>query len=130
MQELAGTRAQLVVVQRRLLEQIGRALGWSIGWAAVLPILIHHEELSDVDLDDEDKLDSDSQTTKKSTATSPDVSTVGIAAETLKVAVSSVDQFRQSFEVSSGLRNSISHADHSEGFERLDRQTLYGSRAK
>jgi hypothetical protein len=130
MQELAGTRAQLVVVQRRLLEQIGGALGWSIGWAAVLPVLNHHEELSDVDLHDEDKLDSDSQTTGKSTATSLDVSTVGIAAETLKVAVSSLDQFRQSFEVSNGPRSSGSHTDYSEGYERPDRETLYGSRPK
>jgi hypothetical protein len=130
MQELAGTRAQLVVVQRRLLEQIGKALGWSIGWAAVLPVLNHHEELSDVDLDDEDKPNTDSQTNRKSTVIPQDVSTVGIAAGTLKSAVSSVDQFRQSFEVSSGLRNFLSHADHSEGFERFDRQTLYGSRAK
>ncbi|KAH7073485.1 TMEM1 family protein-like protein [Paraphoma chrysanthemicola] len=102
LQELAGTRAQLVVVQRRLLEQIGKALGWSIGWAAVLPMLDHSEELSDVALDEEDTPESEEVPTTKS-ATSPTTSTAGIFAGTLKSAVSSVDQFRQSFEVLSDL---------------------------
>ncbi|KAF2640852.1 TMEM1 family protein-like protein [Massarina eburnea CBS 473.64] len=52
-QELAGVRAQLLVIQRRVLEHVGKSLGWNIGWAAVLAILNPKEELSDVDLSDD-----------------------------------------------------------------------------
>jgi hypothetical protein len=38
--ELAGTRAQLLAIQRRLLERVGNDLGWTVGWAAVLPSLM------------------------------------------------------------------------------------------
>lgn len=100
LQELAGTRAQLVVVQRRVLEQIGRALGWAIGWAAVLPVLSNQEELRDVDLDndegtiqEEEDAGGEEKTAKAASTTS------GIFAGALSSAVVSLERFRQSYEV-------------------------------
>jgi hypothetical protein len=103
LQELAGTRAQLVAVQRRLLEQIGKALGWNIGWAAVLPSVGQHEELSDVNLvdeEDEEEL-AEKEGAEPSKTTKVDNSMTWIFTGPLSSAVSSIDQFRQFYEVRS-----------------------------
>jgi hypothetical protein len=100
LQELAGTRAQLVAVQRRVLEQIGKALGWSIGWDAVLPLLDQHKELDDVDLDDEEEATTKDAEAGGTNISKPSTTTVGIFASGLLNASSSIEQFRQSYEVS------------------------------
>jgi hypothetical protein len=100
LQELAGTRAQLVAVQRRVLEQVGKALGWSIGWDAVLPLLDQHKELEDVDLDDEEKESPEGVEVDQTKASQLLATTVGIFASGLLNASSSIEQFRQSYEVS------------------------------
>jgi hypothetical protein len=99
LQDLAGTRAQLLAIQRRLLEQIGKALGWSIGWAAIGPSSNLSQELADVDLDDNDDSNKEQEvaTGKKS---NDSLLTAGIFAEALTKAVSSIEQFRHSYEVS------------------------------
>jgi hypothetical protein len=101
LQELAGSRAQLVVVQRRVLEQIGKSMGWSIGWAAVLPSIGHGEELSEVDLDDDAESNAEEAEPEDKTPIKLGSSTTGISATGLLSAVSSLDQFRQFFEVGS-----------------------------
>ncbi|KAF2024585.1 hypothetical protein EK21DRAFT_104558 [Setomelanomma holmii] len=103
LQELSGTRAQLVVVQRRILEQFGKALGWNIGWAAVLPLLQHQDELSDVDLDNEDDSSLAKSTTESIGNTKSSTTTTGIFAGALINAVASIDQFRQFYESLSDL---------------------------
>jgi hypothetical protein len=102
LQELAGRRAQLIAIQRRLLEHIGTALGWNIGWAAILSSLSNAEELNDVDLD-EDREDEQTDNGEKRLAATPP--TLGIHADALVSAVSSVVQFRQSYEVSTDSEN-------------------------
>ena len=104
LQDLAGTRAQLLAVQRRLLEQFGTALGWHIGWGAILPSLSHKEELTEVDLNKEEEDAEDSALEKepadaerRSKLTTP---VLGISASVLVNAVSSMEQFRQFYEVS------------------------------
>jgi hypothetical protein len=99
LQDLAGTRAQLVIVQRRVLEQIGKALGWSIGWAAVLSVIDSSAKLDEVDLDDDDESTTEEveATEKKPVALS--TPTAGISASALLTAASSIEQFRQSYEV-------------------------------
>jgi hypothetical protein len=130
LQELAGTRAQLVVVQRRVLEQIGKALGWSIGWAAILSPTEHHEELSDVDLDNNEQSTAneveqiDKRTTKLATPT------VGIFASALLSAASSIEQFRQCYEVRCGLIDRREMTNTNTGSERPDCQALHGSGSK
>jgi hypothetical protein len=99
MQELSGTRAQLVVVQRRALEQVGKSLSWSIGWATVLPSLTQQDELSEIDLgadDDSSQTAADIQENKTNELSTP---TTGVYSRALLSAVSSLDQFRQSYEV-------------------------------
>lgn len=98
LQELAGTRAQLIAIQRRLLEQIGKALGWSIGWAAILPSIDRAEELTDVNLEDEEEVDSEDETVEKKAVT-PSSPTIGIFSDALTRAVSSLDQFHKFYEV-------------------------------
>jgi hypothetical protein len=130
LQELAGTRAQLVVVQRRVLEQIGKALGWSIGWAAVLSATGNHEELSDVDLDNDEKNNTnevehiDKQIAKLATPTA------GISASALLSATSSIEQFRQSYEVRCGLIDCRELTNTGTGSERPNCQALHGSGSK
>ena len=98
-QELAGTRAQLVAVQRRVLEQVGKALGWSIGWAAILPSLVSHEELSDVDLenDTQDSQEAEIIEDKKPAGLGSPIA--GILAVPLIDAMISLEQFRHFYEV-------------------------------
>jgi len=103
LQELAATRAQLVVVQRRVLEHSGRALGWNIGWTAVLPSLVRHDQLSDVDLetDGESRPEAENAMEKSIKLNPP---TTGILAAALADAVSSIEQFRQFYEASRGTK--------------------------
>jgi hypothetical protein len=103
LQDLAGTRAQLVVVQRRLLEQVGKSLGWSIGWAAVLPS-IGQEELTDINLDGDDEGVAKEEEPSKKEMNKMDTPTTGIFAGTLLTAASSIEQFRQSYEVSNDTK--------------------------
>lgn len=96
LQELAGLRAQLLAIQRRLLEHVGRTLGWDIGWAAILPSLSITEEMSDVNLDeDAEKEDKVTPNTTKEGHSDP---VLGIVAGPLVRAVSSIEQFRQLYE--------------------------------
>ncbi|KAF2855150.1 TMEM1 family protein-like protein [Plenodomus tracheiphilus IPT5] len=96
LQELAGLRAQLLAIQRRLLEHVGRTLSWEIGWAAILPSLNGTEDLSEVNLDeDEEAEDVAVPTTTKEGHSDP---ILGIVAGGLVTAVSSIGQFRQLYE--------------------------------
>ncbi|KAF2878354.1 trafficking protein particle complex subunit 10 [Massariosphaeria phaeospora] len=104
LQELAGTRAQLLLVQRRVIEQMGKSLEWSIGWAAVLPTLSQttpNEEMSKVDLNGEDGMDGDDvSTTQKPALASP---LTGISAAAMVNAMSSIEHFRKIYETLSDL---------------------------
>jgi hypothetical protein len=117
LQELAGSRAQLVVVQRRVLEQIGKSLGWSIGWAAVLPSIGHGEELSEVDLDDDTESDAEEAASDGKKTVKLENPTMGISATGLLSAVSSIDQFRQLFEVRSNKKVMEATTDNGTGPE-------------
>jgi len=98
-QELAAARAQLLVVQRRIFEYVGKSFGWTIGWAAVLESLNPKEEMSEVDLDD--KEDSDEEGAQLQQEVTPIASTFGISAPAMTSAISSINHFRQFYEVCS-----------------------------
>lgn len=105
-QELAGTRAQLLAIQRRILERVGKTFGWNVGWAAVLTS-VEPEEFNDVKLDDnvstsDEKDDSDDEVEKPEKPTSHE-SLVGLAAPALITATSGKDKFRQCYESLSDL---------------------------
>lgn len=104
LQELAGTRAQLLVIQRRLVEHSGKILGWSIGWAAILPSLSENAPFTEVDIDatedgdsEQDEAEADDQ------VRTPAAATRGIFALTFYDALSSKASFRQFYEGLSDL---------------------------
>lgn len=95
-QELAGTRAHLLAVQRRILEHVGKSLGWAIGWAAILESE-PKPELEEVDLDG--KSDAEEEE-KDASAEAPEKKpTTGLSAAAIVHAMSSIDQFREFYEV-------------------------------
>jgi len=102
-QELASTRAQLLAIQRRILEHVGQTLDWSVGWAAVLPTLVLQEELNDIDLDD-DKSDSNDKDSSEKEDAQPgkpisQETILGVSTPALRNAASGIDEFRQFYEV-------------------------------
>jgi hypothetical protein len=101
LQELAGTRAQLLAIQRRLLEHAGKALGWSIGWNAIVSSLTAKEELTDVSLDEEEEAERVAEREAANTKSDAELkkSRLGISAAALLTAMSSLQQFRQFYEV-------------------------------
>ncbi|KAL6708271.1 hypothetical protein ACN47E_003195 [Coniothyrium glycines] len=101
--DLASVRAQLLAIQRRLLEHSGKTQGWNIGWAAILPKLNEKETMADVSLDEEDvEAESivEADTRDGSGIVNP---TLGIFADTLKSSLASIEKFRQFYEVLSDL---------------------------
>jgi hypothetical protein len=104
-QELAAARAQLLVVQRRIFEYVGKSVGWSIGWTAVLATLEPKEDLTDVNLNEEEDSEEESAAPEQEAAlTAPNF---GLSAAALVSAISSIDQFRQFYEV--GLLAPLHH---------------------
>ncbi|KAL1602491.1 hypothetical protein SLS60_005907 [Paraconiothyrium brasiliense] len=106
-QELAGTRGQLLAIQRRILEHLGKTSGWTVGWTSVLPTLEPKEEFNDVDLDD-DKVESNEKDSSDEEGSSPDKpiaqeSIAGVSAPTLRNAMSGIDKFRHFYETLSDL---------------------------
>jgi hypothetical protein len=100
--ELAGYRAQLYILERRVLEHIGKALDWRIGWAAITAARNpQKEDLSEVDLNAPDEQTDGGATPNESS----DVisSTIGLSAAALINAVSTIDQFRDFYEKLSDL---------------------------
>ncbi|KAF2180184.1 hypothetical protein K469DRAFT_715422 [Zopfia rhizophila CBS 207.26] len=97
LQELAGNRSQLYVVQRRILEHVGEAVGWKIGWMAILSAQnVKSEDLEDVDLNGSAENNEGATSSKESQdVTSP---TVGLSTAAIVNAVSSIDQFREFYE--------------------------------
>lgn len=97
--DLAGQRAQLIGIQRRLLEHVGKVMGWAVGWTALLPSLNQSEDFTEVSLDEDEE---DEGTTKEDTSNQdPEKradATAGISAAGLIHAVASLDHFRQFYE--------------------------------
>ncbi|KAJ4992780.1 tmem1 family protein [Stagonosporopsis vannaccii] len=97
--DLAGQRAQLIGIQRRLLEHVGKALGWAVGWAAILPSLSQSEDFSEVSLDeDEEEEEAAGQRSEPQDTVKSNHATSGISAIALVHALASLDHFRQFYE--------------------------------
>jgi hypothetical protein len=99
LQELAGTRAQLLGIQRRLLEHAGKVMGWNIGWSAILSSLNEKEELADVDLDSEEEITAEEEASNAKSQIEVSKRSIGVSAGALATAISSLQQFRQFYEV-------------------------------
>ncbi|KAF1829879.1 hypothetical protein BDW02DRAFT_508914 [Decorospora gaudefroyi] len=103
LQELAGTRAQLLAIQRRLLERAGMSSGWKIGWNAIMSSLDEKEELADVNLDSDEEHTSEEEALNSKPDAQISMQTLGISAGALVAAISSLAQFRQFYEKLSDL---------------------------
>jgi hypothetical protein len=104
LQDLASVRAQLLAIQRRLLEHTGKTLGWTIGWGAILKSLDKKEPMTDIDInDDATSADAESAETEPGEEAEHEkerlTSTLGIVAGALMGALTSIEQFRQFYEV-------------------------------
>ena len=94
---LASGRAQLLLMQRRIVEALAKQKGWLSGWAAIEATQI----LADVDLDSKEELESGEEASKASTA--PLEATERIAqmllSSSLSTALASLEDFRAIYEV-------------------------------
>jgi hypothetical protein len=109
MEDLAAHRAKLYLLQRRVLEHIGKRCGWLIGWAAIASLqTIQQEELNEIDLDGSViAKPEDEQGHDKSREAAP--STCGLCEASLAKAVLSLDEFRGMYEVRYALFVSRQH---------------------
>ncbi|OCK77953.1 TMEM1 family protein-like protein [Lepidopterella palustris CBS 459.81] len=107
LQDLAANRAKLYIVQRRVLEHVGKRCGWAIGWAAIASAqAAPNESFSEVDLDA--PTDTDTQREEEQDETQRTVlPTLGLCEAALIAASSSVEQFRALYERLSDL--SVKH---------------------
>jgi hypothetical protein len=122
-----------LAIQRRILEHVGATLNWNVGWAAVLPSLDPEQAFAEVSLDEEDesdeKHDSDEEEPESKTAV-PKESVIGVSATALRDSISSIDKFRQSYEVSPDFLCSCwIWTDDVPDLERHDCEALHGSRS-
>jgi hypothetical protein len=93
---LASARAQLLLMQRRIIEALAKQKGWLSGWTAIQATQI----LADVDLDGDEKTDLSEEAAKTSTSS---VETERIAqmllSGPLSAALASLEDFRAVYEV-------------------------------
>lgn len=97
-EDLAGNRAKLYVVQRRVLEHIGRECGWVVGWAAFDAVKATLKNgFRDIELDESDERKIDHAKEELIDETSSP--TIGLCELTLLEALASLGDFRNSYEV-------------------------------
>ncbi|KAI4724479.1 hypothetical protein E4T49_07786 [Aureobasidium sp. EXF-10728] len=97
---LASGRAQLLLMQRRIIEALAKQKGWLSGWAAIKETQV----LADIDLDDKEEVEADEEMSKASI--SPEdiakLATMLLSAP-LSAALASLDEFRAAYEQLSTL---------------------------
>lgn len=101
--ELAAHRAELYLVQRRILERLGKKLNWLLGWAAVAA---QHEEnkFTEVSLDDDRPEQTPQEGTNDDTPGLKEETLGGICENTLRGALEDKEDFRNIYEVCYSLR--------------------------
>ncbi|EKG21033.1 hypothetical protein MPH_01662 [Macrophomina phaseolina MS6] len=100
--ELAAHRAELYLVQRRILERLGKKLNWLLGWAAVAA---QHEEnkFTEVSLDDDRPEQTPQEGTNDDTPGLKEETLGGICENTLRGALEDKEDFRNIYEQLSDL---------------------------
>lgn len=126
--ELAAHRAELYLVQRRILERLGAKLSWLLGWAAVAA---QHEEnkFTDVSLDDDkpEPAPEEEQEQNDDSKGSKDRKIAGICESTLRGALDSNEDFRNIYEVLKFTSGWMKLLIYSVATERPCRQALFCS---
>lgn len=92
---LASGRAQLLIMQRRIIETLARQKGWLSGWAAIETT----KTLTDIDLDGE-KVQPEEEESKTSTlpAVTEKIASM-LLSDPLSTALASLEDFRAVYEV-------------------------------
>ncbi|KAG0651087.1 Transport particle subunit TMEM1 [Hyphodiscus hymeniophilus] len=95
LEQLAAHRAELYLLSRNVLEQVGRKHGWSVGWGEIS----HLQKSTASDMQNVD-LDEPSSTEKVEAAESPSIvaSSHGISNKLLRTAVDNMDDFYRLYE--------------------------------
>ncbi|KAK7539875.1 uncharacterized protein J3D65DRAFT_301218 [Phyllosticta citribraziliensis] len=98
--ELAAHRAELYLIQRRILERIGKKLNWLLGWASVAAK--HQDQtFTDVSLDDEPKATTNGEEVNGDAPKGEKMA--GVCEPSLREATSTFEDFRKLFENLSDL---------------------------
>jgi trafficking protein particle complex subunit 10 len=97
LEELAAHRAELYLIQRRLVEHMGKSKGWKIGWAAINASQ-SKDRIVDVSLDNFDA--SDKAGAAKSNEEIEVFSEKGLLVNELIDAVEKLEAFQKCYEVS------------------------------
>lgn len=93
-EELAAHRAELYLLSRNVLEQVGKKHGWAVGWAEMAHLQgTRREEMKEVDLDKSSIINSEVEATSN---LPPSVS--GIDSKLLRTALDSQDDFYRLYE--------------------------------
>lgn len=100
---LASGRAQLLLMQRRIIEALAKQKGWLSGWAAIKST----QPLADIDLNSE-TVQSEEEGSKASIAPAEmeKIANMLLSAP-LSTALASLEEFRAVYEVTIVLRRSI-----------------------
>ncbi|KAK7514898.1 TMEM1 family protein-like protein [Phyllosticta citriasiana] len=98
--ELAAHRAELYLIQRRILERIGKKLEWFLGWASVAAKHQDHT-FTNVSLDDEPKATTNGEETNGEAPKAEKMA--GVCEPSLREASSTFEDFRKLFENLSDL---------------------------
>ncbi len=96
LEDLAAYRAELYLLQRRMLETVGKSSNWSAGWSAITRSGFLDDVFSEVDLSKESN-GSIAQSPAESRPETP--SLTGLCSDVLRKAVSSLTSFRRLYEV-------------------------------
>lgn len=93
---LASGRAQLLLMQRRIIEALAKQKGWLSGWAAIKAT----QTLADVDLDGEEKVESGEEASKASSS-ALEIKKIAqmLLSGPLSAALTSLEEFRAVYEV-------------------------------
>jgi hypothetical protein len=93
---LASARAQLLLMQRRIIEALAEQKGWLSGWAAIQAT----RPLADVDLDGKEEVGSGEAASKTSTS-SAEIEKIAqmLLSSPLLAALASMEDFRAAYEV-------------------------------
>jgi hypothetical protein len=103
---LASARAQLLLMQRRIVETLAKQKGWLSGWAAIQAT----QPLADVDLDGDEKTDSSEEATKASISpTETEKIAQMLLSGPLSTALASLEDFRVVYEVTKSYSLGVIH---------------------
>ncbi|KAI4716218.1 hypothetical protein E4T48_07578 [Aureobasidium sp. EXF-10727] len=97
---LASGRAQLLLMQRRIIEALAKQKGWLSGWAAINETQV----LADIDLDDEEEVEA-AEKMSKASISPEDIAKIAamLLSAPLSAALASLEEFRAAYEQLSTL---------------------------